>query len=213
MSNFRNLVLSFIICSALLQFSTGICEQNDSGNIIIPGKGIGQLHVGDSSARVIKVMGQYFRKTGYSEEKKNWEEFGYNTDIGLVFNIGFDYFLEYNPENNKTEYPAWKIYFKNDRVVYITLSSFIYNDEKMKKTGIPPECYFWGNKDNMVASLGNDFFEYTDSQDNKNFYYLEKGVVVIITDSEIRTITLFTPLTYNQKMNFINKCKSAEAKL
>ena len=205
-----------LICSAIFLHNDGLCEKSNEGKIlaaetiITPGIGIGQLSIGDMSSHVAEVMGKHKRKISYLEEKQSWEGFGFNTDKELIFNIGFDYSLEYNEHNNKTDYPIWKIYFKNDKVVCITISSFIYDiydNTKYRKIGIPPHCNFLGSKNDMTKTLGEDFFEYVDSAKDVNCFYFDKGVSIVLTAGVIRTIIIFKPLSDNQKINVTRKYK------
>ena len=172
---------------------------------IIPGAGIGEIRIGKDYEFVVKIMGEYENKINYDDEEKSWKDSGYNVDVELPFVIGFDYLIEYNESNNKTKYPIWKIYFKNDKIAYMTLSSFIYDTVDVNKVGVPPKCNFGGEKIDVINTLGKDYFEYIDESKYLNLYYLKKGIVVILAHDEIKTMAIFEPLTNVKKTEYLSK--------
>ncbi len=210
---YKKVFLLIVIFSLIFWSNNVICgeiykdKKAEAQIKISPGVGIGQISIGDLLLYVTKVMGKNKKKISFLKEKQIWDDYGYDTDQELLFDIGFDYFLEYNEDYNKTDYPIWKIYFKRDKVVYITLSSFIYNNIKSRKVGVPPQCYFWGSKLDMIKTLGSEYFEYADSANNINYFYFDKGISIVLTRDKIRTITIYKPLSNNQKIKFMKKFK------
>jgi hypothetical protein len=172
---------------------------------IIPGEGIGEIQIGKDYEFAVKIMGQYKDKINYSDEEKSWKGSGYNIDVELPFVIGFDYLIEYNENYNKTKYPVWKLYFKNNKIVYMTLSSFIYDNIEVNNIGVSPKCHFGGEKIDVIHTLGKDYFEYIDESEYLNLYYLKKGIVVILARDEIKTIAIFAPLTDAKKNEYLKK--------
>jgi hypothetical protein len=201
-------VLFFSVISAAEKNSSADAQK--SKNIsrtyeVVPGIGIEEIRIGNDYEFVVKVMGEYKTKTNYYDEEKIWKDYGYDVSVHLPFNIGFDYLIEYDESKNKTEYPIWKIYFKNNKVVYLVLSSYIYKKIETYSVGVSPQCYFGGEKAGMINTLGIDYFEFIDESGNYNMYYLKKGLVVILVGNKIKTMALFEPLTDSEKIEYLSK--------
>ena len=173
----------------------------------IPGYGVSPIELGDSNSSVINKLGNYDRKVSYSTEHKRWIDYGYNTDKELPFYIGFDYLYEYGPTSNKSDAPIWKVYFKNNKVVYIVLTSFAYDTAATRRTGVDSNCLFYQSERNVNSCLGNDYFYFLDEAKNGNYMYLTKGLVFITVGGEIRTISIHRKLSAQEIRKFKSNYK------
>jgi hypothetical protein len=165
----------------------------DVGSMIVPGKGMGNVVIGVEAAEIKKLCGEPLSVISYEEEYSAFDDYGYDTDRELQFMIGFDYVLEYDPSSNASAIPAWKLYFKNDRLVYINFSSFVYTSEELRSVGVAPACFFYGTEGGMIQSLGNGFAKRTDESGNEQYSYPAKGITPIIVDGVVRVFHVYAP--------------------
>jgi hypothetical protein len=183
----------------------GIVSENSlSDNSIVPGMGIGKISIGNTAEYVQRTLGAPKKRVSFEEEKGNYTGYGYNIDKQLLFVIGFDYFLEYDAASNKTTYPIWKIYFRNDEVVYINISTFVYDLNAHMNSGIDRGCVFGRSADGVLGMYGGRHFFNVDEGGNHNYYFLKQGVLVIVVSGTIRVMHVFKPLTDERAANFIS---------
>ncbi|MBN1499483.1 MAG: hypothetical protein JW982_04985 [Spirochaetes bacterium] len=163
------------------------------GKGIVPGKSGGRLLLGMKSEEAKKILGNNPSVKSYQSEYDDYTEFGYTPENEQVFKIGFDYLLEYKPETNISDIPAWKLYFKNNRLVYINFSNFIYPE--ISQNYRTPTGLFFKTRKEIKDILGNDGI-FTNNG-NLNYNYPRKGILVIFTENEpdrLRVIHIFDPL-------------------
>jgi hypothetical protein len=180
---------------------------------VTPGEGVGELKLGMARLHVTRLLGEPLNTVDYLKEKANWENAGYDPDQEIQFFKGFDYYLEYDCVTNVTDYPAWKVYFKNDRVVYVILSSFIFEKKRPKRVGIPPDCFFGSLKHGVRKTLGDDYFEFVDSENNFNLHYLENGISVVLTEEKVGVMNIFSPFSKEEKKAFLKEFEPRPAPL
>jgi hypothetical protein len=181
-----------------------VSEKSVSDNSVVPGIGIGKISIGNTAEYVQRTLGAPIKRVSFEEEKGNYAGYGYNIDKQLLFIIGFDYFLEYDAASNKAPYPIWKIYFRNDAVVYINISTFVYDLNAHMNTGIGGVCVFGRSADGVLGLYGGRHFFNVDEGGNHNYYFLKQGVLVIIVSGTIRVMHVFKPLTDERAANFIS---------
>jgi|GEM_PF-4258530 len=176
------------------------CKEEHDLIKIEPGTGVNDILIGMNVKDIIKLMGEPVVKKEYSEAKSEWETFGYDINESIMFFIGFDYYLEFN-ESNKKGYPIWKIFFENDEAVIITVTSYIYDIPK-KSTGVMPSCFIWGNENDIINTLGDNYFKHNNLFDYLEYYYMGKGILFFIKEGYIRVIMIYKKLTDNEASIF-----------
>ena len=176
---------------------------------LIPGEGTAEIKIGASEKEISEILGQSSatRSEGFKQEKENWQRFGYDTNKILLFNLGFDHFYTYSARTNKTGFPLWKAYFAKGRLQYLIFSSFIYQDMGMIQVGIKPALFFGESEARIKESLGEDFYQYKDNKENVHYFYLSKGVTILMKEGEVRAIHIYRPLTEGAKNAFLAKLK------
>ncbi len=191
--NFMKKIFLCVISAALFASCSMMQTVKLKQTGIIQGKGTSEIYIGMSSAQAKKILGKSPLVVSKEQEYNEYVDFGYVPEDELVFRIGFDFILEYNPENNLTEIPAWKLFFKNDKLVYINFSNYIYTEIPEKYCGIKPAACFNSEKTAMISTLGNDF-KYDENENNQYYYYYKKGVFIILCEGVIKVINIFKPI-------------------
>lgn len=186
-----------------------IAAVKDQVRELIPGQGTAEIRIGTSEKEVLELLGQNFatRSEGFKQEQENWQRFGYDTGKILLFNLGFDHFYTYSARTNKTGFPLWKAYFSKGKLQYLIFSSFIYQDMGMIPVGIKPSLFFGESEAKIRESLGEDFYQYKDNKENVHYFYLTKGVTILMKEGEVRAIHIYRPLGESAKNAFLAKLK------
>jgi len=172
--------------------------------IIKPAKGFDKIRPGMDISKAIDILGKPLSHVSNVEEKAQWEAAGYKTKTRLVFNLGFDkvYIFE-----NSNEYAIWKIYTKEEKVVYINMSSFVYGSSTTDKIKIKRGLGFYDKYGEIEKKLGNGYLKNIDAENNKTYIFLRKGIVLIMYGDEIRNICLFKKLNRKQSQIITGKLK------
>lgn len=198
----KNLFLTIIliICNITLSYAQGSSTDTPQSpadaraSLINPGKGIGNINLGLTYTNVVDVMGQPLERRPLEQEKQGLLSRKLTPKKELPFFIDFDYVAEFNYSNNRTQYPIYTLYFKQDTLVYIVLSSYNYDLEKCRSLGINNEVFFGNGKEKLLKALGRSSVVTKSGADTELHDYLDKGVSFFLQKNAIRAIYIYKPL-------------------
>lgn len=162
------------------------------------------IKIGQSFENVIRILGTDFLKSDEATMRMKYERSGYDPNKELVFYMDFDFVLEYNETTNTTNYPVYLIYFKNDLVSYIVLSSYIY--ENMVHQFRLNDINIFSDKELVLKALGDKY--YTNNFDAEEYdgeyQFFEKGISVISDQGIVRAVHLFSKMSKKEKNIYLN---------
>ncbi|KAF0247442.1 MAG: hypothetical protein FD167_3157 [bacterium] len=199
----KNWVLLFLF---MILGYTQVFAQDDNEiykDIIIPGAGVAEITVGTPSQKVLDILGQPIRKSTFEEEKEALAKRKLTIKTELVFFLGFDYVIEYSRSANKTYYPLYTLYFKNEKLVYMILSSYGYDLEKCKKFGISASLFFSNGKQEMQKTLGRSYITTGTERGIFLYDYFAKGISLFLNKNEIKTMHIYAPLDKRTQRKFL----------
>lgn len=175
--------------------ATGATFAMAQSNTILPGKSVGGIKIGMDRQEVEALIGEACAERTRTEEDKELIKFGKNIWQELRYNTHYDMVLEYQ----NADIPVRKLYFENDKLVYMTLTAFGYEQamlERFKINGKP--CM--GCPATMLAShLGIPVFteDYTHVQ---QIYYLNQGIDFVTHEGKIKAINIYEPIDQDVAM-------------
>ena len=140
-----------------------------------------------TTSQLIKEMGAPKKIVSYSEEKKVWLDGDYDLDKALVYHIGFDQVYVYDYQN---KYCLWKAYIKDDRVIYMNLTSRFVQDLYLHKIKVRGQIGFGASISEIERLMGKNFFpdrafSYTD------YLYADLGIRFTFKQNHLTNIYLF----------------------
>ncbi len=162
-----------------------------SAQVIIPGKGVGPLRIGQSFEEMRAVL-------GFKGELKTYDDyldevlFTEDPEDVLECQIGFDYYIKFE---HLLTLPVSYVYFKDDKIDQIRVTSLpayyrsIAEDEKTAE-GLP----FWADEAKVRAIYGSPDFikKYSDFMFEAWFYF-NKGIALNFREGSYRAAHIFTP--------------------
>jgi hypothetical protein len=158
---------------------------------IIPGKGTGELMMGMSAEHVKGIIRANTQMRDISEEKAAFLAGGYSIDKVSQFKIGFDSCMVVS---NCENYPIFKIYFRNNKLVYITLSSYVSPDELTATFELDKGVPFHATKEEFTKAYGQP----EEFRDMKGYdgclIYWKDGLEVIFENDKLMVISIFEPM-------------------
>lgn len=173
-------------------------------DIIVPGSGVAEITIGTPSETVFSILGKKpVRRSTFEEEKQTLLSRKLNPKNELVFFLGFDYVVEYDSYANRTYYPIYTIYFKDEKVVYMILSSYGYDQEKCKNFGISGTFFFGDGREKMQNTLGRSYISTTSLSKDLLFDYFSKGISIFMTKNQVRTMYIYPPLDKRMQRKFL----------
>jgi len=187
----------------------------------------GKLAIGAPRRAVLAALGPAVSTTTEKEERETYEEAGYEPDDELVFVAGFDKRDRFNVPKDPAV-PAFKVFYRADRVVAFTLSIYVYHDEADRpdpldessvvakadrtKVGFPPRCYLFGDRADAVATFGApELAEPTDPNGNQSLHYLKRGLSVVLDGDTIVAIDVYGQLAAGVETTFRARVANARA--
>lgn len=173
-------------------------------DIIVPGTGVAEITIGTPSQKVLDILGKPIRKSTFEEEKESLLKRKLLPTTELVFFLGFDYVIEYSRSANKTYYPLYTLYFKDDKLIYMILSSYGYDEEKCKNFGISSTMFFNNGKEQMQKTLGRSYISTNPNTGNFLYDYFAKGISLFLTKNQIKTMHIYAPLDKRAQRKFLS---------
>lgn len=157
------------------------------------GRCIGDLYIGLDKKRALSVMGSEGRERSFDEEFSIVADFGYKPEEHAQFIIGFDSLWEYK-ESDSIHLPIFKIFFKEDKIVYIIISSYgsqLFDYERCKRIITERGLAFGDSIEKMKKLYGEEFLRYNFGQYDGDFIYEEEGISFVFQNGELRVTYLF----------------------
>ena len=157
---------------------------------VTPGVGIGKLKLGMTESEAIKILKSKPSERTYAEEMKSYLTTGSNFSIDsmIVFVIGFDKALDY-PSTLSKVYPIYNMYFKNDSLVYLTISSYSAGVAFAKSVIINNSIRLLDKEKEVLKKmkpyLKVNYAEYND------FVYYKEGIELSFDAKKLTSIGVF----------------------
>ena len=190
----------FLILVSMLTFQNFVFSQ-----IIKPGAGVGQIKLGMTYSDVVNKLGQGTSMTNLEQETDYYTQFGYELTKEVSFFVGFDQAVQYtNEEESILPYPVYKLFFKNDKLVFMTLTSYGFSEDLYSKFSFKKNIEFMSSEESLLKVFGKEDQSVVASDGSKELLYLSKGVEFTIDEGKLRAVHLFAPLTSKQKAEFLS---------
>lgn len=181
-----------IIC----QTNFSLAQEDTKKYQIQAGVGIGDIRLGMTYAEVEAIL--QIQPIGEQNFEEAWASFeaccNYNPHDLLMFQIGFDRELEYT-QSEKMFYPIFKLYFLNDQLVYIILSTYVYPMQICEKFSCDKAVGFGSSMEEIEAVFGKhdeiDISEHTNTWYDGDFRYLRHGITFTLSEDKTTAIDLF----------------------
>lgn len=178
------ITLTAILCAVYSHGQTNLLDYN-----AIPGVGVGGLTIGISADSAQKILGKASIRRTFQEEYDLPHNFGAYNDSLVEYLVGFDYALEWEVADN---YPIFKLFFRDESLVFMTLTSYSMNTaavDKISTEGIR----FYDSPAPMIEAFGQpDWFFKMGGYDG--FYvYWTRGIELTYDNNELRVICIFEP--------------------
>jgi hypothetical protein len=167
---------------------------------------ISKLKLGLKTRDCLLLFGRPADIDDLESEKKIHEDFGYNTEKYLPFQIGFDEVWRY--ASFPGDYPVFKLFFKHDALVYIILSSYHSKKESPEKVSLllrnfslSNDIRFYMSPHRVQVILGKADKEEREAIKAQGvayliYYYNKLGLKFTFDEMEgttLRTIDIFAP--------------------
>ena len=188
----------------IILFTILVNYKGHSQHAITPGLGFKEIQLGMTIDKILKILGKPASVISVKEEKKKWKHSGYNPKEEFPFLVKFDSAYTFE---NVNDYAIWKVYAKNNSVVYLNVSSYIFDTLITKHINVLDTIYLYGDSTRFLKKLGNNFYTKADKHQNTEYVYLQQGISFIMKDSQVRNIFLFEKLKANRVKYFVRKLK------
>ncbi len=164
-------------------------------NQITPGKGVGELVLGISTEKAIEILGMPEKSRSYEQEQ--YEEvvkFGKNISQELCYNTHYDRVFKYNNDcDAKVDYPVYKLYFRNNQLVYMVLTSYGYDDVFYNKfTAGSNNISFHSSGEKIKKTMG--YPEIIQERYVGEYLYMQRGIDFLTENNEMRAIFIYEPV-------------------
>ena len=186
----------FLTCTSFVGIME-IISAPDEVYIIEPGVGISDIKIGISYKDFTGILGIPLEHRTYAKDKKGLKKAKIDVLTLIQYKIGFDYVLVYGKKNNKSPYPIYKAYFRDEKLILLYLSSYTYELADCKKSFKLPSGLTYGASDGLITNeYGQPDEKSVYLNDNLDYVYKKKGVSFIINQKEnaLRVIEIFKPI-------------------
>ncbi len=161
---------------------------------VTPGKGVGELVLGISTEKAIALLGFPEKSRSY-EQEQNEEvvKFGKNVSQELCYNTHYDRVFKYkNDCEANIEYPVYKLYFRNNQLVYIVLTSYGYDNELYSKFTANNNISFHSSGQKIKTAMG--YPEIMQEKYVGEYLYLQSGIDFLTENNEMRAMFIYEPV-------------------
>ncbi len=160
------------------------------------GKSIGDICLGDSLHKISPYIQAEGTPSDYQKEYEVFENYGYKPLDYLQFHIGFDYVQVFD-EADKPAYPIFKLYFKNEALVFMIITSYgsdIFNLAACQRMFTEKNIAFGSSIADFTRVYGDNYAQHVYGTYNGDFIYPEQGISFIADEGVVRVIRLFQPM-------------------
>jgi len=176
---------------------------------IVQGKGIAKIRLDSDYGEISKLIGEASQEFKNEEERKECLNFNLKPDKMMVFFKKFEngvVYLDY-PKFKTKEIPVFKLFFKNNSLIYIRLTSANFSEE-IKIYRIEKKLSFGDNKDKMTETLGSDYIPYEIEPQVFEYIYAKQGISFVLEKNKITVIDIFKPLDSSETEEFMKGLKN-----
>lgn len=193
MKNFAALIiLTAVFSAATAQNKSKVTAISNTQ--ITPGRGVGELVLGISTEKVIELLGLPEKSRSY-EQEQNEEvvKFGKNISQDICYNTHYDRVFKYkNDCNAQIDYPVYKLYFRNNQLVYMVLTSYGYNDAVYSKFTAGNNISFHSPAEKIKKDMGHP--EVMEERYVGEYMFMQSGIDFITENNEIRAMFIYEPV-------------------
>lgn len=164
--------------------------------IITPGVGIGQLKLGMSEQQALIALhmpDDNIAWSGYNEQMEKFVGWDIAVDSTVQFILGFDTCARFEGKVSDVM-PVFALYFKNHKLNFITVSSYVGEDSLVKRVKVNNGIIFYNEMSAVVAKMGKDYMNISPGDNTADMFYYKKGIELVIDAGEVRSIGIFSPL-------------------
>ncbi len=188
-------VLSIFIF--IIFVSVGYGQLNVTGGV-----GFDDFQIGMSTKQMIKILGKPSSALNFEEEKKDWQDFGYDVDKEYVILLGFDSVYIFDNTHNK--HCIWKVYVDDHKVKMFNIAYHQSDPDKIKQIRLNNKIPFQTKKPEIEVILGKDCQAVEQSEYRDDLFYGSQGIGLVIDEDGLINIFIFEKLEPRQ-LDEINK--------
>jgi len=161
---------------------------------IVPGKGVGELVLGISTEKAIAILGEPEKSRSYEEEQfEEVVKFGKNISQELCYNTHYDRVFKYkNDCDARIDYPVYKLYFRNNELVYMVLTSYGYDNAFYGQFTAGKNISFHNTGKKIKDAMG--YPEIIQERYVGEYLYMQRGIDFLTENNEMRAIFIYEPV-------------------
>lgn len=188
--NHKKLVMKKLALVLLVAVGSQVAKAQSG--MITPGKSAGMVEIGMTEENIIELVGEPCAKRTHQEEDSELIKFGRSIWHELRYNTHYDKVYEYEGAS----IPVKKMYFKDGKLVYMTLTAFGYDQAMLENFMVSPQACMNCPMDAVTSYLG--YPEFTEDNTHvKQMFYLNKGIDFIALDGDVKVINIYAPIDEN----------------
>lgn len=156
------------------------------------GEGIDNIILGKHKSVVVKGLTKNIHVVRtFHEEAKEYEYSGYSIKKILVFQMGFDEVYEFK---NLRKYPIFKMYFKDEKLIFIIFSSYSVKENVYQNFELDNHVQFLDSLETVLQKMGK--YEKHEKLEGYDWLlkYPKQGLELIFDEDELRVINMFKPI-------------------
>lgn len=189
-----------LILFATALFSLSVFAQSKAPIILTPGVGIGKLKLGMSEEQARDLLGGEPTERNYTEEMESFKSStNFHIDSIPQFVIGFDKCLAYMG-NLPEDMPVFNMYFKNDKLVYITVTTYGVDKALAKRVLMKGKIRFFDPMKLTIARMGGKYIPISYGDYSGDHVHYLDGVELTYDEKILTTIAIFKPIKNYFKM-------------
>lgn len=192
----KKLVISLLVIVFVFQAKS----QTAPPIVITPGVGIGPLKLGMSErqARVIlRSLHEDISWSGYDEQMEKFVGWDIAVDSTVQFVLGFDSCARFESKLPDVM-PVFALYFKNHKLNFITVSSYVGADSLVKLVKTDKGIRFYDTMSSVTAKMGRDYLNISPGDNTADMFYYKQGIEFVVDENEVRSIGIY-PILPNFK--------------
>lgn len=193
MKNLAAIVVLTAVFSAATAQNSGKSSAISYTNIT-PGKGVGELVLGISTEKAIELLGLPDKSRSYEQEQdEEVVKFGKNISQEICYNTHYDRVFKYkNDCDAQVNYPVYKLYFRNNQLVYMVLTSYGYDDALYSKFTAGSNISFHSTPEKIKKAMGHP--EVMEERYVGEYMFMQKGIDFITENNEMRAMFIYEPV-------------------
>lgn len=159
--------------------------------IVTPGTGIGNIKLGMTEKEVKEIKPGTYHEADFLQ--KLWEYKDSDNkliiDSLIQFVLGFEKMITASDEMFRKD-PVYNMAFKDDKLNYISISSYSQTDQILKSVVIDGQLKFFMPQDECMQLMGDDFLSISYRDYTCHIYY-NRGIETIYDEGKLRCVIIF----------------------